>query len=39
MKVGEGKPGPVTNKLQREFLEIVHNANDKHGWLYFIYND
>jgi branched-chain amino acid aminotransferase len=39
LKVGEGKPGPVTKKLQKEFLEIVHDAKDSHGWLHFIYTD
>ena len=39
LKVGEGKPGPVTRKLQKEFLEIVHDAKDRHGWLHFIYTD
>jgi branched-chain amino acid aminotransferase len=37
--VGEGKPGPVTKKLQKEFFEVVRNANDKHGWLFYVYND
>ncbi len=37
--VGNGKPGPVTRSLQREFFDIVQNANDDHDWLYFIYND
>jgi branched-chain amino acid aminotransferase len=39
IKVGEGKPGPVTKKLQKEFFEVVRNANDKHGWLFYVYND
>jgi branched-chain amino acid aminotransferase len=39
IKVGEGKPGPVTRKLQKEFFEVVRNANDKHGWLFYVYND
>ncbi len=34
IKVGKGKPGPMTTKLQKEFLEIVSGkAPDKHGWL------
>jgi len=37
--VGNGKPGPVTKDLQRRFFDIVKNANDKHGWLKFVYND
>ena len=39
VNIGTGKPGPITKKLQREFFEVVQNANDKHGWLYFVYND
>lgn len=39
MKVGDGKPGPVTMKLQKLFFDIVKNANDKHNWLKFVYND
>jgi branched-chain amino acid aminotransferase len=39
IKVGEGKPGPLTKKLQKEFFEVVRNANDKHGWLFYVYND
>ena len=32
--VGEGKPGPVTRKLQERFLAIVQGqAEDKYGWL------
>ena len=32
--VGEGKPGPVTRKLQERFLSIVQGqAEDKYGWL------
>lgn len=39
IKVGNGKPGPVTKRLQRLFFDIVRNANDKYNWLKFIYND
>jgi branched-chain amino acid aminotransferase len=32
--VGEGKPGPVTRRLQERFLSIVRGqAEDKYGWL------
>ncbi len=32
--VGEGKPGPVTRKLQERFLAIVQGqAEDKYSWL------
>ena len=32
-KIGSGKRGPVTEKLQKAFFDIVHNGNDPHGWL------
>jgi branched-chain amino acid aminotransferase len=38
-QVGNGKPGPVTMAMQKQFFDIVKNANDKHGWLKFVYND
>ncbi|MGE5327605.1 MAG: aminotransferase class IV, partial [Deltaproteobacteria bacterium] len=32
--IGEGKPGPITRKLQERFLNIVEGrAEDKYGWL------
>lgn len=39
MKVADGKPGPITMKLQKKFFDVVKNANDPHGWLKFVYND
>jgi branched-chain amino acid aminotransferase len=39
MKVGSGKPGPITMKLQKMFFDVVKNARDPHGWLKFVYND
>jgi branched-chain amino acid aminotransferase len=34
IKVGAGKPGPVTQRLQADFLDITHGrAPDAHGWL------
>lgn len=34
LQVGSGKPGPITTKLQREFLGIAKGAiPDRHGWL------
>ncbi len=32
-QIGSGKRGPVTEKLQRAFFDIVHKGNDPHGWL------
>ncbi|MBI4535725.1 MAG: branched-chain amino acid transaminase [Ignavibacteriae bacterium] len=39
LKIGDGKPGPVTRKLQDTFFDIVKNANDPKNWLRFVYND
>lgn len=39
ISVGNGKPGPVTKRLQRMFFDVVKHANDKHNWLKFVYND
>ncbi len=36
MQVGKGRPGTITKKLQEVFFDVVHNGNDKHGWLTFI---
>lgn len=38
-RVGSGKPGPVTRKIQDKFFDVVKNANDPHGWLSYVYND
>ena len=39
VKVADGKPGPVTMKMQKAFFDIVKNGNDPHHWLKFVYND
>jgi len=31
--IGDGKPGPITKKLQNDFLDVVQNGNDPFGWL------
>jgi branched-chain amino acid aminotransferase len=32
--VGAGKPGPITQRIQREYLGIAKGKiPDKHGWL------
>jgi branched-chain amino acid aminotransferase len=34
IKVGTGRPGPITTQLQREFFAIVRcEKEDRHGWL------
>ena len=39
VKVADGKPGPVTQQMQKSFFDIVKHANDPHHWLKFVYND
>ena len=35
--IGEGKPGPITKELQKQFFDIVHGKNNKYiDWLDFI---
>jgi branched-chain amino acid aminotransferase len=36
-KVGDGKPGPVTRRLQLAYFDVVKNGNDPHKWLHFVY--
>ena len=38
MNVGDGKPGPVTKKLQEMFYDVVRNGNDTYQWLDFVYD-
>jgi branched-chain amino acid aminotransferase len=34
IKVGSGRRGPVTEQIQRRFLDVVHGrVADRHGWL------
>lgn len=37
--IGDGTPGPITKEVQKRFFDIVHNGNDKYGWLKFVFND
>jgi branched-chain amino acid aminotransferase len=37
--VGNGKPGPMTCRLQEKFFDVVRNGNDPNTWLKFVYND
>lgn len=37
--IGAGKPGPITSEVQKLFFDVVHNGNDTHGWLKFVFND
>ena len=37
IKVGTGRPGPVSRKIRKAFMDIVTGAApDRHGWLDFI---
>jgi branched-chain amino acid aminotransferase len=36
-KVGNGKPGPVTMKLQAAYFDIVKKGSNSHNWLTFVY--
>lgn len=38
-KVGDGKPGPITMKLQKAFFDIVKDGKDTYRWLTPVYND
>jgi branched-chain amino acid aminotransferase len=35
--IGRGRRGPITEQIQRRFLDIVHGrVGDRHGWLTFV---
>jgi len=36
IKVGTGIRGPITEKLQKRYFDIVENGNDPYGWLHFV---
>lgn len=37
IKVGAGKPGPITERLQRDFHAVVtRRTEDRYGWLTFV---
>jgi branched chain amino acid aminotransferase (EC 2.6.1.42) len=38
IKVGDGKPGPMTRELQERYFKIVKEAEDDHNWLTFVYD-
>ena len=38
IKVGAGKPGPITLALQRAFFQVINgDVPDRHGWLTYVY--
>jgi branched-chain amino acid aminotransferase len=35
--IGTGKPGPVTQQIQRSYMQTVKGEiEDKHGWLTYV---
>jgi branched-chain amino acid aminotransferase len=38
IKVGDGKPGPITREMQKRFFKVVKDGEDKHDWLTFVYD-
>ncbi len=32
-QIGSGRRGPITEKIQNAFFDVVNNGNDPHGWL------
>ncbi len=38
IKVGAGKPGPVTREIQKRFFRVVKEGEDDHNWLTFVYD-
>jgi branched-chain amino acid aminotransferase len=37
IKVGAGRPGPITQAIQQRFFDIVRGeAPDNHGWLQYL---
>jgi branched-chain amino acid aminotransferase len=39
IKIGTGSRGPITEKLQDAFFDVVLDGNDKHGWLTFVHKE
>lgn len=35
-QIGEGRRGPITEKLQDAFFDILRGGNDPYGWLTFV---
>lgn len=34
--IGSGRRGPITEKIQNAFFDVVHRGNDPHGWLTWV---
>jgi branched-chain amino acid aminotransferase len=40
IKVGAGKPGPITLALRRAFFQVINGeVPDRHGWLTYVYSE
>ncbi|HYX82270.1 MAG TPA: branched-chain amino acid transaminase [Gemmatimonadales bacterium] len=40
MAVGSGRRGPITERLQRAFFDVISGeVPDRHGWLTYVYQD
>jgi branched-chain amino acid aminotransferase len=40
IKIGAGKPGPVTLALRRAFFQVINGeVPDRHGWLTYVYSE
>ncbi|MFW5972749.1 MAG: branched-chain amino acid transaminase [Bacteroidota bacterium] len=38
-QIGSGRRGPITEKVQKAFFDVVKNGNDPHGWLTPVYEE
>jgi branched-chain amino acid aminotransferase len=36
-KIGSGRRGPITEKIQDAYFDVIHRGNDPHGWLTPVY--
>jgi len=36
IQVGEGKRGPITERLQSALFEVLQDGKDPYGWLSFV---
>lgn len=38
IKVGAGRPGPITREMQQRFFKVVKDGEDNRNWLTFVYD-
>jgi branched-chain amino acid aminotransferase len=36
IRIGDGRPGPVSRKIRDAFIQIVEKGEDERGWLEFV---